>query len=222
MRLVLEKALYIFTKLFFYLLYHPLAWSYDIVSWIVSLGHWRSWIDTTLPYLTGNKVLELGYGPGHLQVSLLARGISTAGLDASRNMARITRNRLRRSGLPNSAAIGYVQLLPFSIETFDQVVATFPTDYIFEQETLEGVYRVLKPGGFLLVLPFAWLTGSRWYVRWIAKLFSVTHQAPSWDDGNMIPFIQAGFSTERILVDLDSSKVLLIKAKKIIDKVQSD
>lgn len=214
MRPVFEKALYIFTKLFFYLLYHPLAWSYDIVSWIVSFGHWRSWIDTTLPYLTGNKVLELGYGPGHLQVSLLARGISPAGLDASRNMARITRNRLRQTGYPNSAAIGYVQFLPFSIETFDQVVATFPTEYIFEQETLKEVYRALKPGGYLLVLPIAWLTESRWYVRWIAKLFSVTHQSPNWDASIMIPFIQAGFSTEMRQVDLDSSKVLLIKANK--------
>ena len=50
----------------YYLLYHHFAWTYDLVADIVSLGQWKDWVRTALPYLDG-CVLELGYGPGHLQ-----------------------------------------------------------------------------------------------------------------------------------------------------------
>ena len=73
---------------FFHLLYHQFAWTYDWVAAIVSLGRWKDWISATLPYLDGPLVLEIGHGPGHLQVALQAKGIQAVGLDASAQMGR--------------------------------------------------------------------------------------------------------------------------------------
>ena len=44
-------------------LYNQLAWSYDLVSWLVSGGLWRQWHSLVLPYLVGPRVLEVS-GPG--------------------------------------------------------------------------------------------------------------------------------------------------------------
>ncbi len=56
-------------RFFFSLLYHQFAWTYDLVSATVSLGHWQEWVRASLPYLHG-RTLEIGYGPGHLQTYL--------------------------------------------------------------------------------------------------------------------------------------------------------
>ncbi|MCB9446672.1 MAG: class I SAM-dependent methyltransferase, partial [Ardenticatenaceae bacterium] len=41
----------------FRLLYNELAWTYDAVSWLVSLGDWRSWQQAALPFVLGPDVL---------------------------------------------------------------------------------------------------------------------------------------------------------------------
>src|SRR5689334_21291852 len=60
--------------IFFYLLYHPFAAAYDLVASTVSLGRWKDWILSVIPFLEGNQILEIGHGPGHLQRVLLSWG----------------------------------------------------------------------------------------------------------------------------------------------------
>ena len=72
---------------FFFVLYHQFAWTYDLVAATVSLGRWKDWVRSALPYLSG-RVLEIGFGPGYLQLSLFELGIPAFGLDESRQMAR--------------------------------------------------------------------------------------------------------------------------------------
>ena len=57
----------------FHLLYHQFAWTYDFVAAFVSLGRWQDWVDAVVPFMSG-RVLEIGFGPGHLQ-ELLNRQI---------------------------------------------------------------------------------------------------------------------------------------------------
>ena len=73
-----------FLRFFFHQLYHGFAWTYDFVAASVSIGRWRGWVLTALPYLEGPRVLELGHGPGHLQLALFESGLAPLGLDASR------------------------------------------------------------------------------------------------------------------------------------------
>ena len=41
----------------FRLLYYELAWTYDLVSWLVSLGEWVRWHRAGLPFVQGPNVL---------------------------------------------------------------------------------------------------------------------------------------------------------------------
>ena len=138
-----------------------------------------------LPFIEGNRILEIGHGPGHLQRILLSRNLFTVGIDESAEMGRLARRNLRRSvssaRLPHRLAYtqtnltrGVAQQLPFSDEAFDTVVATFPTEYITDPNTLTEVKRCLSDRGRLITLPAA--IPKNPFLDW---LFKITHQSPS-------------------------------------------
>jgi ubiquinone/menaquinone biosynthesis C-methylase UbiE len=209
-------------KLFYRLLYYRMAWTYDMVAWSVSLGTWKQWVRSVLPYIHGEKVLELGHGPGHLQVELLtAQKVKLrstrliAGLDRSPQMGWQARSRLQRLGLTPSLVNGDAKRLPYASSTFDQVVATFPTDYIVAPETVSEIKRVLACGGELVVLPGAWITGKRIQDRLAAGLFRITGQAPPLDMEAVQPPPQlGGMYTRTEWVKLSSSVVMIVIATK--------
>jgi ubiquinone/menaquinone biosynthesis C-methylase UbiE len=200
-------------RVFFYLLYHQFAWAYDLVAAVVSLGMWRNWVSSVIPYLDGTRILELGHGPGHLQAALAAER-QVYGLDASPQMGRLAHRNLARRQIQPQLMRGVSQNLPFPAQTFDNVVATFPTEYIIQAATLAEIRRILTPGGKVVVLPLAWITGQRWIERLAAWVFKITGEAPQWDDRWLEPLCAAGFTPRLEWVTLGSSKLLIIIAAK--------
>ncbi len=201
-------------RFFFRLLYHELAWSYDLVAAAVSLGLWQRWVYAVLPYLSGPRVLELGHGPGHLQAALAHREVFAAGLDESRQMGRQALARLARLDYPRRLVNGYAQRLPFPAGSFHQVAATFPSDYIVQPAALAEIHRVLQPGGSLVVLPFAWHTGQGALQRLAAGLFRITGEAPEWDQAFLEPFRRAGFQPRLEWHTLRQSRLVILLARK--------
>jgi len=201
---------------FFFVLYHQFAWTYDLVAATVSLGRWKDWVRSALPYLSG-RVLEIGFGPGYLQLSLFELGIPAFGLDESRQMARQASRRLHKSGFLPNLLRGFAQSLPFPKNSFDIVVATFPSEYIFDPHTLTEIRRVLTQGGKLVVMPTAWITGKRLHERLAAWLSRVTGQSPAIDtslSGTEALFARNGFEFRHEIVELSGSRVLVIIATK--------
>ena len=202
-------------RTFFSLLYHQFAWTYDLVAAAVSLGRWKSWVHSSIPYLQG-RVLEIGFGPGHLQQSLNEKGLSAFGIDESRQMVRQASRRLQKRKYTLRLARGLAQSLPFQTQTFDSVVSTFPSEYIFAPQTLKEIRRVLVPDGRLVILPTAWITGTRPLEMAASWLFRFTGEAP----GQPKPlqrevqeqFQRAGFLAQSKLVKLPGSQVLVILA----------
>lgn len=169
----------------FRLLYQEMAWSYDVVSWVVSLGEWQKWVRIPLQYLEDNgsqTILEIGHGPGHLQLEIARRGHFVVGLDLSPQMGKMARGRLVRAGEGANLVRGRVQSLPFASGQFDWVISTFPTDYIIDPATLREVYRVLGENGRFLIIPEGHLTGRGFLHRVIDGLFWLTGQRGGRDD----------------------------------------
>jgi ubiquinone/menaquinone biosynthesis C-methylase UbiE len=205
-----------FLRVFFRLLYHSFAWSYDAVAWIVSLGRWNAWVNSVLPSIQGARVLELGHGPGHLQVALAQRGLLAFGLDESRQMSRQAFTRVSKISQPKLTR-GRAENLPFVAAYFDTIVSTFPTGYIVLPATLHEIWRVLKPGGRLVILLAAWFSGGSWLEKTAALLFRVTGQVPSSNhqfEELLHPFHTAGYPARLEWVDHHSSRLLLVIAEK--------
>lgn len=160
----------------FHLLYNELAWTYDIVSWLVSLGEWRKWQAAALPYVVGDNVLEIAHGPGHMLLWLAQDGRRVTGIDFSPYMGRLAARRLRRTGKAVRLVRGKVQTLPFADETFDTVYSSFPTAFMAERKTMQAVYRVLREDGRYIIVPEGHLTGSGVVERFIDWLFRITGQ----------------------------------------------
>jgi ubiquinone/menaquinone biosynthesis C-methylase UbiE len=209
-----------FMRFFFHHFYHDFAWTYGFVAAVVSLGRWDDWIQTVIPYVRGLNILEIGHGPGHLQSKLRAESRLVVGLDESKQMGRIAKQHLVKAHQRKfDLARGRGEMLPFASATFDAVVSTFPTEYIFDTHTLLEVHRVLRAGGLLVILPAAWIVGQRLLERSAAWLFKVTGQAPDVPQAvigqRLQPsFEKAGFTTELHTVEIGSSVVLIIVARK--------
>src|SRR5437764_5384152 len=58
----------------------------------------------------------------------------------------------RNVGAGNRVLQGSAQHLPFPDASFDTVVSTFPSEYIYDPDTISEVERVLRPGGRLMVI----------------------------------------------------------------------
>ena len=215
-----------FLRFFFRLLYHQFAFTYDLVSATVSFNRWKDWVMSVLPFIEGNRILEIGHGPGHLQRILLSRNLISVGIDESAQMGRLAkRNLTHRASAPYQAPSdnsyaqtnfvrGIAQQLPFSNEGFDTIVATFPTEYITDVETLAEVKRCLANDGRLIVLPAA-LPKNR-FLDW---LFRVTHQSPV-EAIDVVktkfrePFVKAGFKTQIEMLDMKSGVLFIVLANK--------
>lgn len=205
-------------KLFYRLLYYEFAWSYDLVSTLVSFGHWQEWTSVAVDYLEDGSLLELGFGPGHLQVKLADRFDQVFGVDLSPQMIRIGANRMQSAGLGPKLTRADIQTLPFGMDTFEQVVATFPTEVLFQGKTVKEIARILKPGGKLVVVPMVFITGNRMYHKLVAWLYKITGQTPAAEkvDEEIFKsiFNPHGFELSNHLVEGEIYTILVIEAKR--------
>ena len=167
-----------------------------------------------MPYLDGPKTLEIGFGPGHLQVSLHQKGISAYGLDESSQMAQITRRRINRLNKSPNLVRGHAQTLPYANESFHQVAMTFPSEFLLNRQTFTEIHRVLVNGGVAFILPFAWITGRKPWERAGAWLNRITGEAPDWDEKILEPVKNLGFDVSWKMISFNFSKILIIQLNK--------
>jgi len=209
-------------RIFFRLLYHEMAWTYNWVSSLVSAGHWDEWVRQAIPFIHGKHILELGFGPGNLLLELANSRKTVVGVDRSFQMAHRLRSKLSAKkpgqlyGYAQSANIlqGDGTLLPFTSGCFDSVIATFPTEYIFLPATAAEISRVLAPDGCLILVPTAWITGKSWRERAAAFLFWATGQSEPEQTAWHTPFHELGMRVLTTWIDLGHSQVCVITAEK--------
>lgn len=132
-------------------------------------------------------------------------------------MGMLASRRLRQADFPGNLSWGIAQHLPYPTASFDQVVSTFPSEYIVQPETLSEIQRVLRPNGLLVVLPVAWIRRQRPLDRLAAWLFRVTGQAESWDALFNEKFRIAGFLVEEERISLPGSELVILIAAKVAD-----
>jgi ubiquinone/menaquinone biosynthesis C-methylase UbiE len=205
----------------FRLLYNELAWTYDLVSFTVSVGQWREWQRQVIPRIVGDRILEVAHGTGNLQIDLAAAGYRPVAFDLSPFMGRIARRKLGRRGLRPPFVRGKVQRLPFVAGHFTTIISTFPTEFIVDPETVREFQRVLAAGGRVVFVPAATILPAHIVDRLARWLFEVTGQsvAPRADGGGWPPkliqsYQSAGFAVRVESIALPRSVVWAVIAEK--------
>jgi ubiquinone/menaquinone biosynthesis C-methylase UbiE len=203
----------------FHLLYHQGATAYDTIAAVVSLGNWVQWVRTVADFAKGGPILELGFGPGHLQVELAGRKGKAFGLDESREMVGIARRRLRAAGIDKlNLARAVAGRLPFFSGSFQTVLATFPSEYIFQPAVLKEVTRVLRDEGQLVVLPMAWHDRRDLAARFMGWLFRVTGESYGNAEVARMQFTDRlahlGFQVRADMIDFQGARLLVLVAMK--------
>lgn len=208
-------------RIFFKLLYNEFAWTYDLVSWTVSVGQWREWQRQVISRIAGEYVLEVAHGTGDLQIDLALAGYKPIAFDLSPHMSRIARRKLERRGLHPPFIQGKVQALPFASNYFTAILCTFPTEFIVDPHAVREFYRVLRPGGRLVFVPAATILPAHLVDRLARWLFDITGQsiAPQPDGSGWPPrlvqsYRSAGFDIAVETVPLPRSVVWIVIADK--------
>lgn len=198
-------------RLFFHLLYHRFAWAYDFVAAAVSFGHWNEWVTHILQFVEGKCILEIGSGPGHLQRALAKNRLFAIGLDESRYMLNLARRRLGREG---NLMRALAQALPFAAETFDTILCTFPSEYIFDANSLASIQRTLSRRGKLIILAGAWPRHPllTWLYRATGE--TPTRTAEQFAPWYIEPLRRAGFAPRVSIVQTPTAALLYIFATK--------
>jgi demethylmenaquinone methyltransferase/2-methoxy-6-polyprenyl-1,4-benzoquinol methylase len=137
---------------------------YDLMNDLMSLGIHRLWKRFTIGIADlkpGQRVLDLAGGTGDL-TRMMAPRVGRDGLvvlsDINAAMLGNGRSRLLDKGISGNVdfAQANAEQLPFHDASFDLVTMAFGLRNVTDkQQALNCIYRVLRPGGRLLVLEFS-------------------------------------------------------------------
>jgi demethylmenaquinone methyltransferase/2-methoxy-6-polyprenyl-1,4-benzoquinol methylase/phosphoethanolamine N-methyltransferase len=133
---------------------------YDSVVDVLTLGHTRRLRNVTIDAAlldVGESVLDVGCGTGGVTIPAAERvgprGLA-AGIDPSPEMIAVARSKADRLNLKVDFRIGVIESLPYPDGSFDAVTSSLMMHHLTPELQVKGIaeiYRVLKPGGRLLI-----------------------------------------------------------------------
>jgi demethylmenaquinone methyltransferase/2-methoxy-6-polyprenyl-1,4-benzoquinol methylase len=182
---------------------------YDIMNDVMSGGIHRLWKDAMMDWLaprSGQKLLDVAGGTGDIAYRFLKRagqGHATV-LDLTEEMLVEGRKRAEANQMIDQLdwSVGDAMALPFPDNSFDVYTISFGIRNVTRpQDALNEAFRVLRPGGRLMVLEFSQIPNPA--MQWAYDRYSF----------NLIPLMG-----QLIANDRDSYQYLVESIRKFPDQ----
>lgn len=143
-------------------MFDGISTEYDVLNRKISLGidvKWRRRVVDLLIPKKPESILDIATGTGDLALALTAtRASRIVGLDISAGMLSVGKDKVKMENLENTIemVIGDSEALTYDDNSFDAVTVAFGVRNFENLELgLSELFRVLKPGGTLVVLETA-------------------------------------------------------------------
>ena len=154
------------------------ASKYDVMNDLMSGGMHRLWKDAMMDWLaprSGQRLLDVAGGTGDVAFRFLKRapGAKAVVLDLTEGMLVAGRQRAEAERLASDLewVVGDAMALPFANNSFDVYSISFGIRNVTRiTDALAEAYRVLKPGGRLMVLEFSRIPND--LAQWVYDKYS--------------------------------------------------
>lgn len=185
------------------------ASKYDIMNDLMSVGIHRIWKDAMMDWLAprpGQRLLDVAGGTGDVAFRFLKRapGSRATVCDMTESMLIEGQKRAEAEDMADrlSWVVGDAMALPFEDNTFDVYTISFGIRNVTRiPDALREAYRVLRPGGRLVVLEFSQIPND--LLQWLYDRYSF----------NVIPWMGQIVANDR-----DSYQYLVESIRKFPDQ----
>lgn len=144
-------------------MFDTIANRYDLLNSLLSLGihkGWRKKCVRLLEKISPKHILDVATGTGDFAIACARLNAeSIVGIDISEGMMQVGRQKLKELKLDHliSLQAGNAETVDFAEESFDAIVVGFGVrNFQNLEKGLSNLYRMLKPGGQLIVLEFSY------------------------------------------------------------------
>jgi len=148
-------------------MFNNIAPTYDFLNHALSINIdkiWRRRAINSLKSIDPNKILDVASGTGDLAIAAMRLNPKKIiGVDISEEMLKVGEAKMEKKGLSDiiSMQVADSESLPFEDNDFDAVMVAFGVrNFEHPEKGVEEMFRVLRPGGKLVVLEFTNPTGS--------------------------------------------------------------
>jgi demethylmenaquinone methyltransferase/2-methoxy-6-polyprenyl-1,4-benzoquinol methylase len=144
-------------------MFDSISWRYDFLNHFLSVGvdiYWRKRAMRELKALKPRLILDVATGTGDLAIQAVKSldPEKIIGVDISTGMMDLGRKKIEEKGLSKKIELrrGDSENLPFEENKFDAVIVAFGVrNFENLEKGLAEMYRVVKPGGKVVVLEFS-------------------------------------------------------------------
>lgn len=143
-------------------MFDNISGKYDLLNRILSMGidvSWRKKVVKSVKKQNPKTILDIATGTGDLAIAMAkATDAKITGFDLSVGMLEVGKRKIVEENLQDRIEMiqGDAEKMPFADDSFDVITVAFGVrNFENLKKGLDDIYRVLKPGGKLIILEFS-------------------------------------------------------------------